>query len=332
MSSLGSVHRTPRALSISALNLEAHGQHHVDVPAPRRSAAAAAGGSGSSLDLSSDGIPFPARQLRYWNGAMSAFHFAFLLTTLLAGNRDLGVPVYKTTLQYVERASGETGPAFTIVPQYAEMTTLPLTWIVAAFFFASSLAHFGNAMLWRGFYERELAQCRVPTRWIEYFFSASIMILAIAYGVGVREFYLLLAIVALIATTMPFGYLTELIATPCSPSEWDAPLLKRAAPHIIGYIPQLAAWALILLNFYTGPGEGSSPPSFVYAIVWIELAVFFSFGFVQLAQQLMPPSRYYLGEIAYQWLSLIAKGILGLLLLTNVLVLSSFDEIFATTR
>jgi len=336
MSSLGSVSRTPRALRMSALNLESHDQHHIDVAGPRRGAGSVASfGAGAGVGVGAAptvDVAFPARQLRMWNGAMSLFHFVFMITTLAAGNLGLSVPVYKTSLQYIERASGEaSGPAFVIVPQYSEMMTLPLTWIVAAFFFASSLAHFGNATLWRGFYERELAQCRVPTRWIEYFFSASIMIFAISYGVGVREFYLLLGIVALISTTMLFGYLTELIAAPCSESEWHEPFLKRAAPHLLGYIPQLAAWAIIVFHFYTGPGEGSSPPGFVYAIVWIEMGLFFSFGFVQLAQQLMPPSRYYLGEIAYQWLSLIAKGFLGLLLLTNVLVLSSFDEMFAPT-
>jgi hypothetical protein len=34
------------------------------------------------------------------------------------------------------------------------------------------------------------------------------------------------------------------------------------------------------------------------------------------------------GEIAYMWLSLFAKGVLGLLVLFNVLMLGSFTEIY----
>ena len=34
------------------------------------------------------------------------------------------------------------------------------------------------------------------------------------------------------------------------------------------------------------------------------------------------------GEIAYMWLSLFAKGVLGLLVLSNVLMLGSFTEIY----
>ena len=36
----------------------------------------------------------------------------------------------------------------------------------------------------------------------------------------------------------------------------------------------------------------------------------------------------YQGEIAYMWLSLFAKGVLGLLVLSNVLMLGSFTEIY----
>ena len=40
------------------------------------------------------------------------------------------------------------------------------------------------------------------------------------------------------------------------------------------------------------------------------------------------PTYHDQGEIAYMWLSLFAKGVLGLLVLSNVLMLGSFTEIY----
>ena len=40
------------------------------------------------------------------------------------------------------------------------------------------------------------------------------------------------------------------------------------------------------------------------------------------------PTYHDQGEIAYMWLLLFAKGVLGLLVLSNVLMLGSFTEIY----
>lgn len=274
-------------------------------------------------------VPFPARTLRMWNTAMFLFHTAFATLTLSYGKLDLSVPVFKTDLTFVQRANASEGPAFELLPAYSPAGGLLLTWVTAIFFMLSALAHGGNAFLWRSFYEYELARCRVTTRWIEYFFSASVMILVIAYNAGIREYTLLFAIAMLIASTMPFGYITELLAEPASNDAWIRPVSHRVVAHAIGYIPQLSAWMIVLFNFYdeTYTGE-QKPPDFVYLIIWLQLVLFFSFGGVQIVQVFRPPRDFYKGEIAYQWLSLISKGLLGSLLLANVLVLSSFEEIF----
>ena len=46
----------------------------------------------------------------------------------------------------------------------------------------------------------------------------------------------------------------------------------------------------------------------------------------------MPPRHFYRGELAFQVLSLTAKGLLGGLLLGNVLMLSAFEELYDTSR
>lgn len=280
------------------------------------------------------GVYFPRRTLFWLNAAMFLFHSMLAAATLTIGKLDLTIPVFSTNLSFsVTNATGDEdgAPAFELVPVYHRLTTgLPLTWLVASFFFASAIAHVGNITLWRSYYESNLAMCRVPSRFIEYFISAGIMIAILAYNAGIREYTLLIAIVALVSTTMPYGYLTELVAVPCDCDSWTRPASERLAAYWLGNIPQCAAWAIILISFYDQAYTAEAgPPVFVYIIIWSELVVFFSFGAVQLWQQLRPPSSYYKGEIAYQLLSLFAKGLLGLILIFNVLVLSSFDEIFS---
>ena len=154
------------------------------------------------------------------------------------------------------------------------------------------------------------------------------MIVLIAYGAGIRDGTALLAVAALIATTMPFGWWTELGANPKSLAEWTEPLWYRLIPWIIGHVPQLAAWIIILNQFYNNGWDVSQVPDFVHVIIWGELLFFFSFGFVCLGVQIAEPRHFAKGEIAFQTLSLVSKGVLGLILIVNVLMLSRFDDLY----
>lgn len=269
----------------------------------------------------------PTRRLLRWNLAMTVFHAGLAATTLAVGNLGLRIPLYSTNLQFLEGNATLSDLAFELVPRYARFASFPATWITAAFFACSALGHAGNALLWRRFYESELAQCRCTTRWIEYFFSAPLMFALIAVACGVREYTLLVALATLIATTIPFGYITECVAT-VEHGTWVRPFRQRIAPHVVGYLPQTAAWACVFAGFYD-ESDADRPPAFVHAILWSQLLLFWSFGAVQLWQQLSPPSSYTRGEMAYQVLSLASKGTLGSLLLTNVIMLDSADDALA---
>ena len=102
----------------------------------------------------------------------------------------------------------------------------------------------------------------------------------------------------------------------------------RATPHLLGYIPQCGAWFILLWMFFDRPEDAPEPPMFVYALVLTELVLFFSFGGIQLYQQLSPPSKYIRGEVAYMVMSFVAKGSLGAILFTNALFMSNFECIF----
>ncbi|RPF82425.1 MAG: hypothetical protein CBC65_000365 [Rhodothermaceae bacterium TMED105] len=152
------------------------------------------------------------------------------------------------------------------------------------------------------------------------------MIILIAYTLGVRERMLLIASAVLIGITMPFGYWCEQLARPAGPDTWVKPFKHRIFPWVVGHIPQVTAWAIIIVNFYD-EDEGRAP-DFVHGILWGELALFFSFGFVALYQQYTVPKNFYKGELMFQVLSLGSKGLLGGILIANVLMLSAFEELY----
>ena len=275
--------------------------------------------------------PHGAR-LTAFNLAMCAFHTTFVVVVVSTANMKLSVPLYDTALEFTAATATE---GMRLEPLYVESGGLRVSVLAAAFFACSAVAHLGNAVLWRSSYLDGLARGQCLSRWVEYFVSASVMMLAIAYTSGIRCYSQLLQIFALTATTMTFGWLNEVINRPSCGGEdrWEHPFLFRAQAHLCGYIPQIAAWYCILYAFLgASDGGACGPPDFVYFIVLGEAAVFFSFGAPQLFQVLAPPSRYVWGEYAYQVLSLVAKGLLGMTLLFNVLIYDSFDEAVTGTE
>jgi hypothetical protein len=257
------------------------------------------------------------------NITMAIFHSSLVFLTFFFGKIDLEGKLYKSEMLY-----NHSTPGFELIPTFSELENgLYLTVVTASFFIISALFHFGNATIWKNYYISELENCRAPTRWIEYFFSAAVMIVLISYGLGIRDVMLIFALAGLIATTMPYGYWTEYISRPKTLDEWNLPLRIRLTPYILGHIPQLTAWGVLIASFYD-ESDMENIPVFVHGILWGELALFFSFGFVQLGQQCSKPRHYVRGEIAYQILSFGSKGLLGGLLLANVLILSNFNEIY----
>jgi hypothetical protein len=275
------------------------------------------------------------RWLRILNIAMSCFHLVFFIITLTIGDISLNVHVFSMKL------SSDTN--FSHIPNFREIggipdnfdlnflqptvtrnnsVSLPITWLTSLFFLLSCLFHLGNALLWYNAYVYYLSIQRCPFRWIEYTFSASIMILVVAYAAGVVLETELLMIFILIATTMFFGHMTELISIQQSPEKWTLPFSQRVVPHILGYVPQISAWFVIIYTFVMN-SEGA--PDFVLATIIAEMILFFSFGVVQLVVLLRPPSKYVQGEIAYQILSLTSKGLLGIILFSNVIFLGNWQ-------
>ena len=152
-------------------------------------------------------------------------------------------------------------------------------------------------------YKRNLLQNRNYGRWIEYFFSSSIMIVLISQLVGISDIAALLAIFGINACMILFGLLMEKYETPGKPS-W--------LPFLFGSFGGIIPWIGIVIYVWA-PGLNVSPPGFVYGIIF-SLFIFFNCFAVNMILQYkkVGPWRDYLfGEKVYIILSLTAKALLA---------------------
>ncbi len=152
-------------------------------------------------------------------------------------------------------------------------------------------------------YKRNLLQNRNYGRWLEYFFSSSIMIVLISQITGISDIAALLAIFGINACMILFGALQEKYEKPGKPS-W--------IPFWFGSFAGIIPWIAIVVYTWA-PGLDASPPGFVYGII-ISLFVFFNCFAVNMVLQYkkVGPWRDYLfGEKVYIILSLTAKALLA---------------------
>jgi hypothetical protein len=152
-------------------------------------------------------------------------------------------------------------------------------------------------------YKRNLLQSRNYGRWIEYFFSSSIMIVLISQICGISDIAALVAIFGSNACMILFGALQEKYEKPGRPS-W--------LPFWFGSFAGLIPWIAIAIYVWA-PGLQVSPPGFVYGII-ASLFVFFNCFAINMVLQYkkVGPWRDYLyGEKVYIILSLTAKALLA---------------------
>jgi hypothetical protein len=162
-------------------------------------------------------------------------------------------------------------------------------------------------------YKRNLLQHRNYGRWIEYFFSSSIMIVLISQICGISDIAALLAVFGINACMILFGALQE---------KYEEPGKGKWLPFWFGCFAGIIPWIGIAVYVWA-PGLNVSPPGFVYGII-ASLFVFFNCFAVNMVLQYkkVGPWRDYLfGEKVYIILSLTAKALLAWQVFANVLVL-----------
>lgn len=230
-----------------------------------------------------------------------------------------------------------------------EVTTINPTTVITFFFGLSLTFHVVISLFllahqfypdawWNQWYVWGIYHNLAIWRWLEYVFSAPLMLLLAAPMMGVREIHSIMAVVGSLGVTILFGWLTELHATyfiepapePYKFCGWT--LVRQWKPgswktrfqfHLLGYFPYALCWIIVFDRFRLNLLAVSDiVPDFVNATVIGSFALFTFFGITQLLHQLLPygPSLYWLGEIIYVVLSFAAKAELGLIVLFQALV------------
>lgn len=240
-------------------------------------------------------------------------------------------------------------------------SSISLGWVVVAFFTLSLGFHAvaATALLTHEFkwlrdnrlyhmYRYGLYHNLAPWRWLEYTFSASIMLIIMSGSLGVRELRSVIAQVGCMGTTILFGWLTDLYAhtqihpvpTVWGPSWARYTFLRRWRQgswrtrlqfHLFGYVPYALTWTLVGIGYANATNAfGKWLPDFVNAIVFGTFSAFTMFGVVQFGLQALPvgPSLYAWGELVYITLSFIAKAQMGFIIVQQALVEGAeYDEL-----
>ncbi len=247
------------------------------------------------METNADASTF--RRLRLFNAGMGVLHLIQGILMLVLSN-DFTVPISTYFLRFEEGEGLVSNPDVWF--------ELPLGPFIASFLFMSALAHF--AVSSPGIYDwyvRNLKRGINKARWIEYSFSASVMIVAIATLFGMYDIAALLLIFALNAAMILFGWMMELHNQSTERVNWTA--------FIFGCIVGIVPWIAIGIYFVGSVTSGENVPDFVYAI-YVSLFLFFNVFAVNQVLQYARVGRwrdYVFGEKVYIVLSLVAKSLLA---------------------
>ncbi|MFC1958011.1 heliorhodopsin HeR [Chloroflexota bacterium] len=233
------------------------------------------------------------RRLRIWNIVVGII-LAIQAVMIAVLTNNFSLPVTATFM------SGPPGTA----PELYQWFNISTGWGVFTFLAisAAALLIIASHMVFP-WYKRNLLESRNYGRWIEYFFSSSIMIVLISQICGISDIAALLAIFGINASMILFGALQEKYEKPGKPS-W--------LPFWFGSFAGIMPWIAIVI-YVVAPGLTVSPPGFVYGII-VSLFVFFNCFAVNMILQYKkvgPWQDYLFGEKVYIILSLTAKALLA---------------------
>jgi hypothetical protein len=232
------------------------------------------------------------RGLRIWNLGLTVLHLAqAALIVVLAG--DFAISVTSSFPQ---------GPPGTPPAAPAALFEVPIGWATALFLVLAALDHLVTATVTRDRYESDLRRGINRFRWVEYSFSATLMVILISMYSGITGIAALIAIAGANVAMILFGWVQELMNPP---GRAETTML----PFWFGTVVGLAPWVAIAINV----AGAEMVPGFVYGIVVAQFVFFFSFGLNQWLQYrgLGRWGDYAFGEKGYLVLSLVAKSVLA---------------------
>jgi hypothetical protein len=240
-------------------------------------------------------------RLRIWN----------IVVGLILAVQAVMIAILTNNFSLPVTATFMSGPPGT-VPVLHNLFSIATGWGVFAFMAisAGALLIIASPLVFP-WYKRNLLQSRNYGRWIEYFFSSSIMIVLISQITGISDIAALVSIFGINACMILFGALQE---------KYEKPGKPNLLPFWFGSFAGIIPWVAIVI-FVVAPGLDVSPPGFVYGII-ISLFIFFnSFAVNMILQykQVGPWRDYLFGEKVYIILSLTAKALLAWQVFASVL-------------
>lgn len=323
-----------------------------------------------------------------WNIVVATLHFLQALSQIIllnalfwskgndVPNLDLSIPVtvWKKTSELNRTFTAPTescdvvqprifpssdGDFWKLYDEQIKYSGISVQWIIISFFLLSSVFQWAAACgkiqkdnNGETFYDYEslVGKDRNPLRFIEYAFSASIMIAVISVQSGIQNYYTVLLICVTCSITQILGLISEytraklLDIVKDDDDTWAPWCMNRNIESkrrdeyennlFLAYMSQFSAWlsfgsayGVIINHFYASNQNcsGGTAPDFVYAIVWSQAGLFTSFGLIQVLSLVFSKkcrSRIYCGnqEAVYIFLSLAAKSVLCWLLFSYVFV------------
>ena len=264
----------------------------------------------AGTDAAAIATPIPherARSLARWNRVLSGLHGLQFLAMLLVASTTAAFAPYLSTV----RINLVDGVFAGLEPARVELFSIPLAWFIASFLAMSAVAHFLAAWPLRARYEAWLARGMNPLRWVEYAFSSTVMIVAIAYISFIQDVPALVAIAGCNVAMILFGWSMEA----ANEGRRDNPDWKH---YTFGSIVGLAPWIgivsiLLAYGLQSDLPEGAGIPGFVYVIV-ATLFVSFNVFAITMVLQYRRIGRWrddLVAEKTYMVMSLVAKSALA---------------------
>jgi len=249
-------------------------------------------GTMSGSPVASGVTPGRLATLRAWNLGLTVLHAVqAVLMVVLSG--DFAITVVSTFPE---------GPPGTRVPPAEPLFDVRVGVAIAVFLALAAIDHLVTATVARGTYEADLRAGINRFRWVEYSFSATIMVLLIGFYSGITNITSVIAVAGANVAMILFGWVQERMNPPGRTA-------TTMLPFWFGTIAGIAPWIAIAAQIV----GAKTVPGFVYGIVIVQFVLFFSFGLNQWLQYrgVGRWADYVYGEKAYLVLSLAAKSLLA---------------------
>lgn len=251
-----------------------------------------------------------AASLARWNRALVFLHgIQFLAMVAISSTTAAFAPFVPTVKPILEN-----GRFVGIEQTQVQLFSIPLAWFIASFLAMSAVAHFLAGWPLRARYEGWLARGMNPLRWVEYSFSSTVMIVAIAYLSYIKDVPALLAIAGCNVAMNLFGWSMEAANEGRLASGQRVDWKHYLFGCVAGIMPWLGIFSILAAyGLQDGLPEGAGIPAFVYAIVGTLFLTFNVFAITMVLQfkQVGRWKDYLAGEKTYMVMSLIAKSLLA---------------------